>query len=145
THNDDIPPAFIKYIYGRAPGRALLVFAYANSHGDVTARLKAMRANMEGTQPETKEQQEQIETGRKLQSKESREARLRVRREIELSEHIVSDAIWLQKNKFDDRFQAALPDAKEQLDKLAKGEWWAKLYVVYIMRQNPPLLRDKLL
>jgi hypothetical protein len=34
----------------------------------------------------------------------------------------------------------------EQLEKLSKHEeWWARLYVVYIMRQNPFLLRDKVL
>ena len=67
------------------------------------------------------------------------------RREIELAEHIISNAIWLNKNGFTDRFQAALPEANEQLDKLAKGEWWAKLYVIYVMRQNPSMLRDTVL
>jgi hypothetical protein len=68
------------------------------------------------------------------------------RREILLAEHLVSNAIWLNKNRFNDRFQAVLPEAMEQLEKLAKHEeWWARLYVVYIMRQNPPLLKDKVL
>lgn len=146
TNKKDVPPAFTKYIYDRAPGRALLVYAYANSHGDVTTRLQAIRASVEGIEPETKEKQEQIEKGRKLQSKESREARLKQRRDIELAEHIVSNAIWLNKNKFDERFKTALPEAMAELEKLAEHkEWWARLYVVYIMRQNPPLLKDNML
>jgi hypothetical protein len=60
-----------------------------------------------------------------------------------LAEHIVSDAIWLKENDpFPHRFQAAISEAGAQLRALAKQEWWARLYVVYIMRQNPPLLRD---
>jgi hypothetical protein len=102
AHKEDVPPPFIKYIFNSSPGRALLVFAYANSG--------------------------------KVQ-----------RHEIELAEHIVSNAIWLNKNGFTDRFQAALPETNEQLAKLAKGEWWAKLYVIYVMRQNPILLKAQTL
>jgi hypothetical protein len=146
TRKHDIPPAFTKYIYDRAPGRALLVYAYANSHGDVTTRLQAIWASVEGNEPETKEQQEQIEKGRELQTKESREARLKQRRDIEFSEHVVSNAIWLNKNKFDERFQAALPEAITELERLAKHkEWWARLYVVYTMRQNLVLRQDHIL
>jgi len=33
-----------------------------------------------------------------------------------------------------------------ELEKLAKHkEWWARLYVVYIMRQNPHFLKDSIL
>ncbi|HVT30720.1 MAG TPA: hypothetical protein VHE81_22115, partial [Lacipirellulaceae bacterium] len=64
-------------------------------------------------------------------------------REIELAEHIVSNAIWLDKNAFRDRFQAAVPEANAQLAKLAKHkEWWARLYVAYIMRKYPELRQD---
>jgi hypothetical protein len=119
THNEDVLKPFTTYIYEHSPGRALLVFAIANSQGDTTTRPQNLGAFLETKKAEL--------------------------REIELAEHIVSNALWLQKNKFDERFQAALPEANEQLDKLAKGEWWAKLYVVYIMRQNPPLLREKVL
>jgi hypothetical protein len=146
TRKHDIPPAFTKYIYDRAPGRALLVHAYANSHGDVTARLQAIRASIEGTEPESKEKQEQIEKGRELQTKDSRESRLKERREIELAEHIVSNALWLNKNGFADRFHQAMPDAVDQLKKLAASDkWWARLYVAYIMRQHPELHQPNLI
>jgi hypothetical protein len=137
NRKEDVPAPFVKYIYERSPGWALLVFAYANSHGDVTARLQAIRKSIEGRkQTETKTGNDNAE----------RQARLSHRREIELAEHIVSNAIWLNKNKFDERFQAALPEAMTELEKLAKHkEWWARLYVAYIMRQNPPLLRDNVL
>ena len=143
---EEVPAGFIRYIYERSPGRALLVIAYANSHGDVTARLQAIRRSITGAQPETKEQQKQYEKGRKLETKESREARLKERREIELSEHIVSNAIWLKNNKFDERFQAALPEATAELAKLAKhNEWWARLYVAYIMQHHPELRQPDVL
>ncbi|MFO0788007.1 MAG: hypothetical protein U0805_01020 [Pirellulales bacterium] len=140
THKEEVPAGFIKFIYDRSPGRALLVFAYANSHGDVTARLEAIRKSIEARQQGL---EPQVENGQQLEG--GRQARLIKRSDIELAEHIVSNAVWLKKNKFDERFQAALPGANEQLDKLAKGEWWGKLYVVYIMRQNPLMLRDKVL
>jgi len=58
-------------------------------------------------------------------------------KEIRLAEHIVSNVIWLKKKKFDERFQKALPEAKKQLAKLAEyDQWWARLYVVEIMRRH---------
>ncbi len=121
THKEEVPTPFVKYIFESSAGRALLVFAYANSPNiHIVAGPQKLTAMVQAEKTKL--------------------------REIELAEHIVSNAIWLQKNKFDDRFQAALPEANEQLDKLAqRKEWWAKLYVVYIMRQNPPLLRDNVL
>jgi len=69
-----------------------------------------------------------------------------LRRGMELSERIVSNAIWLNENEFAERFEAALPEANAELAKLAKHEeWWARLYVIYIMRQNHALLKDKIL
>ena len=67
---------------------------------------------------------------------------MRERSDIELAEHIVSNALWLNKNGFADRFQQTLPEANEQLTKLAnRQEWWARLYVAYIMRQHGELRR----
>jgi hypothetical protein len=43
NRKENIPAGFTKYIFERSPGRALLVFAFANSHGDVAARMKALR------------------------------------------------------------------------------------------------------
>jgi hypothetical protein len=56
------------------------------------------------------------------------------------------NALWLKRNKFDERIQAALPEAAEELKKLAEHEeWWARLYVAYIMRQNFVLRQDHIL
>lgn len=162
SRNEEIPSAFVKYIYERHPGKALLVFAYSNSVDISVARLQGLRKAIDKRLKnapahdgapaipapiETPGQHSEPETPAKPEQQLEKEnhARLMERREIELAEHIVSNAIWLNKNGFADRFQQTLPEANEQLDKLAKGEWWAKLYVVYIMRQNPPLLRDKVL
>jgi hypothetical protein len=139
---EEIPAPFIRYIYERSPGQALLVFAYAAGSRDVAVKLEAMHTIIEARK-QGKEPEPQPELGQQFE--ERRRARSKEKREIELAEHIVSNAIWLNKNGFTDRFQAALPEANEQLDKLAKGEWWAKLYVVYIMRQNPPFLKDSIL
>jgi hypothetical protein len=57
-----------------------------------------------------------------------------------LAEHIISDAIWLRENRFEERFQMTLPEAAGELAKLAKQEeWWARLYVVEIMRRHREL------
>lgn len=120
THKQDVPAPFIKYIFERSPGRALLVFAFANSVGDVTKRR---------LQDISKEMQ----------------ARLSQRREIELAEHIISNAIWLDKHGYIVRFQKALPEANEAFGTLVQGEWWARLYVAHIMRQYPKLRNNDLL
>jgi len=142
-HGDEVPVGFVRYLYERSPGRALLVFAYAGQHGDVSARLqaigKAIEARQQGKVPE-----ESI--GRDQQLEVRRQARVRGRREIQLAEHIVSNAIWLKENEFAERFQAALPEANEQLAKLAKHkEWWARLYVAEIMRRHPELRQADLM
>jgi len=158
SRNEEIPSAFIKYMYERDPGKAILVFAYSNSVDVSVGRLQALRKAIDkrlknapardGTPPipppiETAPQQgSEPEAPAKTdkQLKEEGHARLMERSEIELAEHIVSNAIWLLKNKFNDRFIQAAPDATEQLIKLAqRQEWWARLYVAYIMRQYPEL------
>lgn len=61
-------------------------------------------------------------------------------REILWGEHVVSNALWLKDNDFDERFQQALPEAAKELAKLSKyDEWWARLYVAEIMRRYPAL------
>jgi hypothetical protein len=94
----EVPAAFVEYIYERSPDRALLVFYFATKWE-------------RGKEPD-----------------------------ILLAEHIVSNAIWLKKNKFDERFQTALPEASAELAKLAKyKEWWVRYYVAEIMRRYPDL------
>jgi hypothetical protein len=134
---EKVPDGFVKYLYERSPRRALLVFAYAGQHGNVTARLHAIGKAIEARQ-QGKEPDESI--GRDQQLEVRRQARVRGRRDIHLAEHIVSNAIWLNENGFAERFQAALPEANETLATLARRkEWWARLYVAYIMRQHPEL------
>lgn len=116
-HKEDVPAPFTKYIFEHSPGRALLVFAYANSQGDLTSpRLPDIGAALEAKKAQ--------------------------RREIELAEHIISNALWLKKNGFNDQFQQATPEAIQQLTKLGqRQEWWSRLYVAHIMREHPELRR----
>lgn len=63
-----------------------------------------------------------------------------------LAEHTTSNAIWLKENGFMEQFQAALPEARDELAKLAMHEaWWARLYAAVIMRQHPELRQDDVL
>jgi hypothetical protein len=143
--NEEIPPAFVDYLFEKQPGKALLVFAYADPNRLAVAQLKDMReildARLQGRATSPVELQQQREKGR--QHADNRQQARTERSELLLAEHIVSDAIWLQENKFAERFQRALPEATAELAKLAKHpQWWARLCVVYIMRKNPEL-RDR--
>jgi hypothetical protein len=92
-----VPTAFVEYIYERSPDRALLVFYYGSK-----------------------------QVGRPS--------------DILWGEHVVSNALWLKENGFEERYQKALPEAATELAKLSKyDEWWARLYVVEIMRRYPEL------
>ena len=140
---EEVPAGFIRYIYKRSPGRALLVFAYASRVPDMVARLKLMRNVFEARQ-QGKVPEPQNVTAQQLD--ERGKVRSRARNEIRLAEHIVSNAIWLKENGFADRFQAALPKANETLATLAKHkEWWARLYVAEIMFQYPELRQEDVL
>jgi len=141
-HDQEVPAPFVKYIYERSPGRALLVFAYASGSRDVVARLQLMRKTFEARQ-QGKELEPQEVTAQQLEEREK--VRSRARRQIELAEHIVSNAIWLDKHGYIVRFQKALPEAKEALATLAEGEWWARLYVAEIMRQHRELRQPDVL
>jgi hypothetical protein len=137
-HEKELPAPFVNYIYERSPAQALLVFRIATvDHRDYMQILrKSVEAAQEGRGPTAQEREEM----RQVQEAGRREGR--AQREILLAEHIVSNALWLHKNGFNERFQAALPEAMAELEKLAEHEaWWARLYVVYIMRQNPALLK----
>jgi hypothetical protein len=130
------PEGFVDYLFERSPGRALLIFNLTDRQGETVDRLKAMRRELDqraGAGPPGLPPLPPPKEGLG-------------RREILLAEHIISDALWLHANKFDEQFQAALPDAMAELEKLAKHkQWWARLYVAYIMRQNPVLLQDHIL
>jgi hypothetical protein len=140
---EEVPAGFIRYIYEQSPGRALLVFAYASRTPDMVARIQLMRKAHEARQQGKELEPQQHEAFQ--QSEERQEVRLRAKRQIELAEHVISNAIWLDEHGFIVRLQKALPEAKEALATLAQGEWWARLYVAYIMRQHPKLLQPDLM
>jgi hypothetical protein len=66
--------------------------------------------------------------------------------DVALAERVVSNAIWFKQHRYNERFQAALPDAKSELLKLGSHEqWWARRYVAEIMRRHPELRQDDVL
>jgi hypothetical protein len=142
ARNEEIPTAFIEYIYEQHPGKALLVFAYSNRSADVVDRLRAIhearqatRQGREKTPDEVRQQREWMR-----QDQISRQQAKREQSEIFLAEHIISDAIWLKENGFPEQFQEASPEAATELAKLANHkEWWARLYVAYVMHQHREL------
>jgi hypothetical protein len=139
SRKEEIPTGFIEYIYEKHPGKALLVFAKAMGVENTIAQLQAIheavQANRQGQERTSEEIQELRE--RERQRKMRQDSTKKQRGEFFLAEHIVSNAIWLNENGFADRFQQALPEAKEQLKKLAEhDQWWARLYVAEIMRRQ---------
>jgi hypothetical protein len=139
SRNEESPAPFIKLLYERSPGEALLVLQSGSA--DVRAHLQVIGTRIVARQqgrdltPEEQKEIHKIEEESKQRSREGRE--------ILLAEHIVGNAIWLHKNKFNERLHAALPEAMAELEKLANHkQWWARLYVVHIMRQYPVLLKD---
>lgn len=165
--NQETPPAFIEFIYERSPDRALRVFFYAAGMGDTVARLIEMREEYDASRREFEKDgrgEELVarlaEWHKEMAAKQGKEPQPvppvppppRVKqlpaempkhleskppKEILLSEHIISNVIWLKENRFDERLEMALPEAKQQLTKLAESDrWWARLYVAEIMRQH---------
>jgi hypothetical protein len=142
NRNEEIPAGFIRYIYEKHPGKALLVFAYAERYAGSTPLLQATRKAFEARQrgreltEEEKRQMRETQQQTKLRQQDKKHRLW----EILLAEHTVSNAIWLKENDpYPHRFQAATSEATGQLSELAKKQWWARLYVVYIMRQHPEL------
>lgn len=142
SKNEEVPAAFAEYIYVQDPGKALLVFAYSAGASEATKRLQQMmqalqaarqnRKRTPGVNPELRNLQEQ-------NKRRNQQARAK-RDEIILAEHIVANSIWLNENDFSERFQQALPEANAELVKLAgHDQWWARRYVVEIMRRHREL------
>ncbi|MCC6491480.1 MAG: hypothetical protein IT424_00480 [Pirellulales bacterium] len=137
---EDAPAGFVKFLFEQAPGRALLVFAEAFAQRHVVAKLQHERAKIEAAQQGLPIPQRPAELQR--QDQEDRKQQ----RELRLAEHVVGNAIWLNKNGFDEQFQHALPEAKELLAKLAEHQkWWARLFVAEIMRRHRELRIDDVL
>jgi hypothetical protein len=126
----NVPEPFVEYIYGRSPGRALIVFYRAiEQRSKAIAAVQAEKREIEAARqglPIPKQQ-------RRQQSEEPG---------IFLAEQIISHAARLknwEKGKL-------LPEAKEQLATLAEHqEWWVRLYVAEIMRRHPELRQDDVL
>jgi hypothetical protein len=148
NRNEEIPDGFIRYIYEKHPGKALLVFAYANRSTGAAPLLQAMgkafEARRQGRELTAEEKRQMQAT--QQQTKLRQQHKKHELWEILLAEHTVSNAIWFKENDpYPHRFQAATSDATIQLSELAKKEWWARLYVVHIMRQHPELRQDGIL
>jgi hypothetical protein len=145
VRNEEIPTAFIEYIYEQHPGKALLVFAYATRQAVGVGQLRILRAKLDARrQGRELEEHEARQLRADRQQQEVRQQHAKeLQYEILLAEHIVSNAIWLQENGFVDRFQKALPEANAQLAKLTyHKEWWVRLYVAKTMRLHPELRQD---
>jgi hypothetical protein len=143
ARHEETPAGFIEYIFQKSPDQALQIFLRANPRrrAETIARLQEIG--------------KQVNARRKLQAVEGIPPMPRPRevkpedlaaleqpkidaREIRLAEVIIGNAIRLK--GFDEQFEEALPDAKDQLVKLAENhEWWARLYVVEIMRRHREL------
>jgi hypothetical protein len=132
--NEDVPAAFAEYIFERSPERALLAFHRGGRARHTVAQLQAISNAFEARQrgeDAAVEKPEPVDDPPK---------------EILLEAHIVEHAIWLKRYKFDEQFRKALPEAKEQLTKLAeRKEWWVRLYVAEIMRRHRELRMDDVL
>jgi hypothetical protein len=138
SRDEAVPAPLIKLLYERSPGQALQVFRSGSV--DVRAHVQAAIAQLEATGQELEDLEPTPQEQEESERKELKG------REILLAEHIVSNALWLHRHKYEERLQEALPEAMAELEKLAKHEqWWARLYVVYIMRQNSVLLQDHIL
>jgi hypothetical protein len=142
ARNEKIPAGFIKFLYERHPGKALLVFAYASRYPDLAGRLQEIRTNLESARQGRAKSPDEV----RQQREKKRQDELRWQQakaelsEILLAEHVIGNAIWLNENGFAERFQRALPEVNAELTNLAKHrEWWARLYVAEIMRQHPEL------
>ena len=165
--DEEVPTAFIEYLYDRSPGRALIVFHYANPirHYETVANLlelqkqnRASQLQREKTEldknfpPKMMSEEEFNEIQQRVDQQLSKsqltsEEQKQQRREVLLAEQLVSHAIWLQDNDYDLRFlKTALPEAKEHLKKLSRHEgWWARLYVAEIMRRHREFRLDEVL
>jgi hypothetical protein len=142
SRDEEIPAPLIKLLYERSPGQAMWVFQRGTV--DTRAQLQSIQTSVEANQQDrelTPEEQEKINEVEAESKRRGREAR-----EMLLAEHVISEALWLHKNGFIVRLRAALPEALAGLEVLAKHDkWWARLYVVYIMRQNHVLMQDHIL
>jgi hypothetical protein len=118
------PAAFVKRLFGRSPERAFLVFYRGSRRGKSIDALKA--------------EAEEVAAARKEAGVAAPPTKSKTVDEMLLAETVVGNAVRLK--PYAQQFQAALPEAREQLVNLSKNkEWWARLYVAEIMQQHPEL------
>jgi hypothetical protein len=133
--NEELPTAFVEYLYERSPERALMIFHRANprKHAETGARLRAMRERLEADRQQLENQGPDAIPPR---PDNPRQRENKGPDEIFVAEKIISHAISL-KNWENGKL---LPEAKAQLAKLANhDEWWVRLYVAEIMRRHREL------
>jgi len=125
--SENLPTAFIQYLYERSPNRAFLVFVRTDRQSNAVKGLKAIRKKLEKQGAYTPDGLPQPRTGVE-------------KNELLLAEHTISNAIWLRKHYYHERFPEASQLAKQQLSNLAEmDQWWVRLYVAEIMRRNREL------
>jgi hypothetical protein len=144
----NVPTAFVEYLFERSPNRAFLVFVHAAQKSKAVRALEALREKMDEKHPGWDKglPQAQVDRGDDpLQARPGRGDGLPLARagygenknELLLAEHVISNAIWLRKIGFDDRFPNTMREAIQQLSQLSEHEqWWVRLYVAETMQQN---------
>lgn len=132
----EVPAALIEHIHQQLPPeRALLIYLRASRAPAAAANIQAVTTRMEANRQgrELTEQEKQQEQ----QREQVQQQRVEERREILLTEHLVTSAIWLKENAFGEEFMEIKPEAMEQLTKLSSHRhWWARLYVAEIMGRH---------
>jgi hypothetical protein len=132
--NEDVPTPFVKYMYAQSPEQSLCVYLRVDRRDETIARLRAMRDSLDA-----RREGRPVPAIPKPQPDEQQ-------REIRLTARLVANAIWFAENEHDVRLQATLPEVNERLAKLAAhDQWWARLYVVEIMRRHRELQQDDVL
>jgi hypothetical protein len=167
SRNEEVPTDFTIYLFEQSPGRALLAFNQAAEIGNLLAKMKEIRIKLEAEREERRKKGEdriipyvpfgateqeiaeaevrdrpftEFQPSKDLPDVLPRQRDKKLRKEIMLAEHLVSHAVWLKKYKFDEQYEGAGQEAREQLTNLSEhDEWWVRLYVVMIMRQHREL------
>jgi hypothetical protein len=162
-----LPDAFIEFIFERTPGRALLAFNDASKKEGATALLLEMHKKREAQRDSDQKPEvfeftvepgkappvkrippplENLPAVKGVPGATPRRRDLKRESEVRLTEHLVSNAIWLKKHRYEDQFEKAAVDTIAQLAALAKNEqWWCRLYVAEVMRKHPELRQNDLL
>jgi len=114
--DEDLPEGFVKYIFQRDPGRALLAVSYGYA--------AAAKQSNQVPDPLTAQQ----------------------RGKVTLAENTVRQAVWAKENGFTDYLKEIEPEAINSLVELSEhGTWWVRLYVANIMKTNQNLRQPQVI